>query len=110
LVYLGYCGSFHEAVIIHKNRKNSLLHGHKRNVFNCYILGDEKVGKTHFLETIIKEQVEEEMLELEETRSVVTTFRMNNKHKYLVLSEFNAATIEDVLLNNRRMMNYCDVF
>lgn len=110
LVYLGYIGSFHEAVIIHKNRKNSLLHGHDKNVFNCYVVGDEKVGKTHLLEMIIKEHVEDEMLELEDSRSIVTTFRMNNKDKYLILTEFNAATIEDALLSNRRMMNYCDVF
>jgi len=110
MVYIGYCESFDVAVKIHRDRKDHLLSQNNNSVYNWYVIGDSGVGKSSLIDMFLKEQVIEDDFENDEIRSVVVPMQINNKEKYLILTEFEASSIEENLLTNRSKMNYCDLF
>ena len=86
IVYLGFVELFSSTVEIKIERKAALLSESSKKVFNCFVLGSDC-----------------------QSRSFVTDIEVNNKSKYLIITEFDSKTLNEDLLQDQRRMNYCDV-
>lgn len=118
LAYLGfddYESLAVKALKVTKPRKRRLKQGkfyrqpvNDRNVFNCYILGAPKSGKTSLIELFLKGSFSETYLPTIKPRICVKDIELRGgKQCYLILEELGE--LEPAILENKERLNQCDV-
>lgn len=119
LEYLAYLG-FDEvnslkAIRVTKPRKHRQKQGkfyrgnvNDRNVFNCFVLGAPKSGKTSLLELFIRGTYSEVYLPTIKPRICIKDIELRGgKQCYLILEELGE--LEPAILENQRRLDQCDV-
>lgn len=119
LEYLGYLG-FDEANSLkairvtkprkHRQKQGKMYRGsvNDRNVFNCFVLGAPKSGKTSLLELFIRGTYSEMYLPTIKPRICVKDIELRGgKQCYLILEELGE--LEPAILENQRRLDQCDV-
>lgn len=119
LEYLAYLGfddvNSLKAIRVTKPRKLRQKQGkvyrgnvNDRNVFNCFVLGAPKSGKTSLLELFIRGSYSEVYLPTIKPRICVKDIELRGgKQCYLILEEFGE--LEPAILENQRRLDQCDV-
>lgn len=119
LEYLAYLGfddnSSVNALKITKPRKRRQKQGkfyrqpvNDRNVFNCFILGAPKSGKTSLLELFLRGSYSEVYSPTIKPRICVKDIELRGgKQCYLILEELGE--LEPAILENQRKLDQCDV-
>lgn len=119
LEYLAYLGfddvNSLKAIRVTKPRKLRQKQGkiyrgnvNDRNVFNCFVLGAPKSGKTSLLELFIRGTYSEVYLPTIKPRICVKDIELRGgKQCYLILEEFGE--LEPAILENQRRLDQCDV-
>lgn len=86
IIYLGFIESFENTVLPKRARVESLLKQNYQSVLNWYVIGLKWID-----------------------RSFVTDIEVNNKEKFLVITEFDERNIHNELLQNLKRMDNWDV-
>jgi Ras family protein T1 len=86
IIYLGFIESFENTVLTKRDRIQTLLNENYQTVLNCYVVGSNCID-----------------------RSFVTNVEVNNKERYLVVTEFDERTVSDDLFQNSKRMDNWDV-
>ncbi|SGZ53253.1 CIC11C00000004935 [Sungouiella intermedia] len=116
LAYLGFDdGNSLRAIRVTKPRKHRQKQGkiyrgsvNDRNVFNCFVLGAPKSGKTSLLELFIRGTYSEVYLPTIKPRICVKDIELRGgKQCYLILEELGE--LEPAILENQRRLEQCDV-
>ena len=109
MIYLGYINSFGETIQPKINtRIRSIQKPSKSCVFNWYVVGYSSVGKTSFLEMLVKQKFdEEEKGEYDKINWVVSSIQNNQIDRYLILTKIDHDNIDDTF-NDDRMVRYWD--
>lgn len=121
LEYLAYLGFDDyetlsiKALKVTKQRKTRQKQGktyrqsvNDRNVFNCFILGAPKSGKTSLLELFLKGSFSETYSPTIKPRLCVKDIELRGgKQCYLILEELGE--LEPAILENKERLNQCDV-
>ncbi|KAG7661383.1 GEM1 [[Candida] subhashii] len=119
LEYLGYLGfdegSSIKALKITKPRKKRQRQGkfyrnsvNDRNVFNCFILGAPKSGKSSLLESFLHDSYSEIYSPTIRPRLVVKDIELRGgKQCYLILEELGE--LESAIIENKTRLDQCDV-
>lgn len=116
LAYLGFDeGNSVKAIKVTKPRKLRQKQGKQyrgavndRNVFNCFILGAPKSGKTSLLELFIRGSYSEVYLPTIKPKICVKDIELRGgKQCYLILEELGE--LEPAILENQKRLDQCDV-
>lgn len=116
LAYLGFDeGNSVKAIKVTKPRKLRQKQGkvyrgavNDRNVFNCFVLGAPKAGKTSLLELFIRGSYSEVYLPTIKPRICIKDIELRGgKQCYLILEELGE--LEPAILENKRRLDQCDV-
>lgn len=120
LSYLAYLGfesknGLTAALKVTKARKERTKNGSQvrvnvndRTVFNCYVLGGPKSGKSSLLEAFLGRQYSEVYNPTIKPRIVVNSVELKGgKQVYLILEEL--AELEPAILDNEARLQQCDV-
>lgn len=113
--YLGYEGLV-RALKVTKPRKRRQRHGHfyrqavaDRNIFNCFLLGAPRLGKTLLMELFLHDLYLETYLPTFSPRICVKDIELRGgKQCYLILEEFGHQ-VDQAVLENRLRLDTCDV-
>lgn len=107
IVYLGHILGFYDTVNVKINRRIfSINKPSKSTVFNCYVIGDENVGKSEFLNMVIKQKFSDEFEDLNPL-SIVANIPFNGIDRYLILHNIQHKNLEQ-LFEDERKLQYCD--
>lgn len=116
LAYLGFDeGNSTKAIKVTKPRKLRQKQGKQyrgpvtdRNVFNCYIIGAPKSGKTSLLESFIHGTFSDIYLPTIKPKVCVKDIELRGgKQCYLILEELGE--LEPAILENQKRLDQCDV-
>lgn len=115
LVYLGFEKDARLALRITKSRKKRQRHGKfyrtpvsDRQVFNCYIVGKSKSGKSSLLESFLGRSFSESYSPSIRPHIAVNSLELKGGKQYhLILQELGEQ--EPAILENKSKMKYCDV-
>lgn len=116
LAYLGFDeGNSAKAIKVTKPRKHRQKQGKQyrgavndRNVFNCFIIGAPKSGKTSLLELFIKGTFSEVYSPTIKPKVCVKDIELRGgKQCYLILEELGE--LEPAILENQKRLDQCDV-
>lgn len=118
LEYLAYLGFDHDsikAIKITKPRKTKTKQGKlirnsitDRNIFNCFIVGAPKAGKTSLLESFLHNSYSEFYSPTIQPRLVVKDIELRGgKQCYLILEELGE--LEPAILENKSRLDQCDI-
>lgn len=116
LAYLGFDeGNSVKAIKVTKPRSHSQKQGklyrgpvNDRNVFNCFVIGAPKSGKTSLLELFIRGNFSEVYLPTIKPKVCVKDIELRGgKQCYLILEELGE--LEPAILENQKRLDQCDV-
>lgn len=119
LEYLAYLGFDEDnsvkAIKVTKSRKYRKRQGRMyrgpvvdRNVFNCYVIGAPKSGKTSLLELFIRGTYREAYLPTIKPKVCIKDIELRGgKQCYLILEELGE--LESAILENQKRLDQCDV-
>lgn len=116
LAYLGFDdGLSVKAIRVTRPRKLRQKQGKQyrgqvsdRNVFNCFLLGAPKLGKTSLLELFLRGTYSEHYLPTIQPRICVKDIELRGgKQCYLILEELGL--LEPAILENKSILDKCDV-
>ncbi|GEQ67816.1 hypothetical protein JCM33374_g1482 [Metschnikowia sp. JCM 33374] len=116
LAYLGFDeGNSVKAIKVTKPRKHRQKQGKQyrgavndRNVFNCFVLGAPKSGKTSLLESFIRGSYSEVYSPTIKPKLAVKDIELRGgKQCYLILEELGE--LEPAILENQKRLDQCDV-
>ena len=115
LAYLGFELDSTKAIKITKPRKVRQKHGkllrssiNDRNIFNCFIVGAPKAGKTSLLETFLHNSYSEFYSPTIQPRLAVKDIELRGgKQCYLILEELGE--LEPAILENKSRLDQCDI-
>ncbi|RCK56058.1 Mitochondrial Rho GTPase 1 [Candida viswanathii] len=115
LAYLGFEMDSIKAIKVTKPRKTRQKQGKfirnsitDRNIFNCFIVGAPRAGKTSLLETFLHNSYSEFYSPTIQPRMVVKDIELRGgKQCYLILEELGE--LEPAILENKSRLDQCDI-